>query len=90
MMTIKNLLPSIWNRETAPAWREEERSIFPLQREMNRIFDDFFRGWDLASPGAAKGRFVFFQPSIDVKHSEKEIFVKAELPGLDEKTSRSC
>lgn len=84
-MTIKNLLPSIWNRETAPAWREEERAFFPIQREMNRIFDDFFRGWDLASPGTAEGRFGFFQPSIDVKHSEKEIFVKAELPGLDEK-----
>jgi len=52
---------------------------------MNRIFDDFFSGWDLASPGTAEGRFDFFQPSIDVKHSEKEIFVKAELPGLAEK-----
>lgn len=85
MMTIKNLLPSIWNRETAPAWREEERSFFPLQREMNRIFDDFFRGWDVASSGTGEGRFGFFQPSIDVKQSEKEVVVKAELPGLDEK-----
>lgn len=84
-MTIKNLLPSIWNRETAPVWREEERSFFPLQREMNRIFDDFFRGWDLTPPGAAEGRFGFFQPSIDVKQNENEIAVKAELPGLDEK-----
>jgi HSP20 family protein len=84
MMTIKNLLPSIWNRETEPAGRMEER-MFPLQREMNRIFNDFFRGWDLDPPGGAEVRFGFFQPSIDVKQSEKEIVVRAELPGLDEK-----
>lgn len=84
-MAIKKLLPTIWNREIAPAWREEERSFFPLQREMNRIFDDFFRGWDVAPPGTGERRFGFFQPSIDVKQSDKEIAVKAELPGLDEK-----
>ncbi|MFH1079538.1 MAG: Hsp20/alpha crystallin family protein [Pseudomonadota bacterium] len=84
-MTIKNLLPSIWNRDAAPSGREEERSIFPLQREMNRIFDDFFRGWDVAPQGAAGSRFGFFQPAIDVKQSEEEIIVKAELPGLEEK-----
>jgi len=66
-MTMKNLLPSIWNRDTAPAGREEERLFFPLQREMNRIFDDFFRGWNVAPSGLAAGRFGFFQPSIDVK-----------------------
>jgi HSP20 family protein len=85
MMTMKNLLPSIWNRDSAPAGREEERLFFPLQREMNRIFDDFFRGWDVAPTGLEGSRFGFFQPSIDVKQSESEIVVKAELPGLDEK-----
>jgi HSP20 family protein len=84
-MTMKNLLPSIWNRETAPAGRKEERSLFPLQREMNRIFDDFFRGWDVAPSELPGGGFGFFQPSIDVKQGESEIVVKAELPGLDEK-----
>jgi HSP20 family protein len=84
-MTMKNLLPSIWNMDAAPAGREEERLFFPLQREMNRIFDDFFRGWDMAPSGITGERFGFFQPSIDVKQSASEIVVKAELPGLDEK-----
>jgi HSP20 family protein len=84
-MIIKNLLPSIWNRETAPAGREEDRFFSPLQREMNRVFDDFFRGWDATPARFAGDRFGFFQPSIDVKQSDKEIIVKAELPGLDEK-----
>jgi HSP20 family protein len=84
-MTIKNLLPSIWNRETAPSGREEDRFLSPLQQEMNRIFDDFFRGWDATPARFSEGRFGFFQPSIDVKQSEKEIVIKAELPGLDEK-----
>ncbi len=82
---MKNLLPSIWKRDSAPAGREEEPLFFTLQREMNRIFDDFWHGWDAAPSELAGGRFGFFLPSIDVRQSEREIVVKAELPGLDEK-----
>ena len=52
---------------------------------MNDLFDDFFRGFPLASAGALDDRFGSFYPSIDVKEGEKDIVVKAELPGLEEK-----
>jgi HSP20 family protein len=84
-MEIKNLVPSLWNRGNMPGRREESQPFFSLQREMNRIFDDFFQGWDVApfaGSGVHPGRF---HPSIDVKESEKEISVKVELPGLEEK-----
>ena len=84
-MEIKNLVPSLWNRGSLQPGREENHPFFSLQREMNRIFDDFFKGWDVepfAGPGARLGRFT---PSVDVKESAKEITVKAELPGLEEK-----
>jgi len=84
-MTIKNLVPSIWNRGVMRGGREEDSPLFPLQREINRMFDDFFRGWDEAPFGVADGKQGFFQPSIDVKESDKEITIKAELPGLEEK-----
>jgi HSP20 family protein len=84
-MTIKNLLPSIRNRDHVPVRGGEERPFSALQHEMNRIFDDFFRDWDEPPFGASASRFGIFQPSIDVKESDTEIVVYAELPGLEEK-----
>ena len=57
----------------------------PIQREMNRLFDDFFKGFDLAPSETFSDRFGKYSPSIDVKESDEEIIVTAELPGLDEK-----
>ena len=84
-MEIKNLVPSLWNRGSMPSRHEESHPFFPLQREMNRIFDDFFQGWDVAPFAGPSARLAAFHPSIDVKESDKEISVKAELPGLEEK-----
>ncbi len=84
-MEIKNLVPSLRNRGSMPSRREESQPFFSLQREMNRIFDDFFQGWDVAPFAGAAARLGQFHPSIDVRESEKEIRVKAELPGMDEK-----
>jgi HSP20 family protein len=84
-MNLKNLVPSIWNRGNVPVRREEEHPFSTLQHEMNRIFDDFFQGWDMAPARIAGGSFNVFQPSIDVKENDSEIVVLAELPGLEEK-----
>ena len=84
-MEIKNLVPSLWNSGNLPSRREEGHPFFSLQREMNRIFDDFFQGWDTAPFAGSSARLEQFHPSIDVRESEKEISVKAELPGLEEK-----
>jgi HSP20 family protein len=51
---------------------------------MNRMFDDFFRASDLAKFEEGEG-WEAFSPAIDVKQDEKEVTVKAELPGMDEK-----
>src|SRR5205807_1805425 len=54
--------------------------------EMNRLFDDFFRGFDLTPFGSDR----FFDraagwPNIEVSETDKEVNVTAEVPGLDEK-----
>lgn len=48
-----------------------------LQREVNRVFDQMFRGVPTPVGG--------FAPSIDVKETEEGLTVSAELPGLEEK-----
>ncbi len=81
---IRNLLPTIWRRSESPLRRAEENPILDLHREMNRMFDDFSRGSDL-SPFESERGWRAFTPSVDVREDEKEVTVKAELPGMDEK-----
>ena len=53
---------------------------------MNRLFDDAFRGFDVAPFGYGR---LFDQamgwPHIEVSETDKEVNVNAELPGLEEK-----
>lgn len=81
---IKNLLPTVWRRSESPIRQAEEHPLFALHREMNQMFDEFFRSFDL-SPFGGRKNFGAFSPSVDVQEDEKEVIVKAELPGLDEK-----
>lgn len=82
-------------RETTPAPRQE-RSGAPtpwyadpfesLRSEMNGLFDSFFgrgsilpRAWGGDTFGGAA------VPRVDVRETDKELTVEADLPGLDEK-----
>ena len=58
-----------------------------LHREMNRLFDDVFRGFDLRPFGSDRffERVGGYSPNVEVSETDKEIKVSAELPGLDEK-----
>lgn len=53
------------------------RAFTSLQREMDRLFDDFGRGFERSTPVAF--------PKIDVAESDSEVEVTAELPGLEQK-----
>ena len=80
-MRITDLVP--WTGSRAPARREEENdeSLYDVRREMNRLFDEFFRATDLM---AQSGRGRTFTPSVNVTESDEAIEVTAELPGMDE------
>jgi HSP20 family protein len=85
MMSVKDLVP--WNRGREVTVRREEVNPFlALHREMNRLFDDVFRGFDLAPFGFDRGfdRMIGW-PNIEVSDTDKEVKVTAELPGLEEK-----
>lgn len=80
-MRISNLLPVVQR----PAGRDDDHPFYSLQRQMNSLFHDFFTGFDIAPRGFASGASGAFMPSIDVKESDKEFTIRAELPGVEEK-----
>ncbi|WP_409720417.1 Hsp20/alpha crystallin family protein [Pseudorhodoplanes sp.] len=54
-----------------------------LQNDINRAFDNFWRGFDLLWPSTSS--WSISMPSVDLSETDKEIEVTAELPGMDEK-----
>jgi HSP20 family protein len=85
-MAIKDLIP--WNnrgREVGFQRAADVHPFFALHREMNRMFDDVFRGFDLAPLGPTRALDGLGWPQIDIDETEKEVRITAELPGLDEK-----
>ncbi|MDG4900986.1 MULTISPECIES: Hsp20/alpha crystallin family protein [unclassified Mesorhizobium] len=88
-MSVRDLIP--WGRnngnQVPSVFRDGERDPFlSLHREVNRLFDDVFRGFGsgLPSPGGVSA-FGAGWPSVEISDNEKEIKVAAEVPGLDEK-----
>jgi HSP20 family protein len=51
-----------------------------LQREVNRVFDDVFRGIGVGP--SDEGGHAMKAPRIDVDETEQEIRITAELPGV--------
>jgi HSP20 family protein len=49
-----------------------------LQREVNRVFDDVFRGFG----SRADDETAMAAPRIDIDESDQEIHISAELPGV--------
>ena len=60
--------------------RPETNMFGSLQREIDRLFDDFTR--TLGTHGSQGFNLV---PSIDVTENEKEIEISVEMPGLERK-----
>lgn len=88
-MSVRDLIP--WNRNEGnrvpSVFRDSERDPFlSLHREVNRLFDEVFRGLGSNLP-AFNGASTFGGgwPSVEISNGEKEIMVTAEVPGLEEK-----
>ncbi|GIX32244.1 MAG: heat-shock protein Hsp20 [Lysobacterales bacterium] len=63
-------------------FRDPWQGIRELQREMDRVFDQFFRG---GLPSAFPSEFGrgFFAPALDIAEDEKGYRIELELPGLE-------
>jgi HSP20 family protein len=78
-MNLRSLIPIGRSRDVA---RREYSPFWSLQREIDRLFDDFTRGFPTFST-AARGQELL--PAMDVMETDSEIELTAELPGLEEK-----
>jgi HSP20 family protein len=74
-----NLVPV--ERDLRPSRREGRFDT--LQREIDRVFDGFARGWPAFDPSFFAGHRGY--PSIDIAETESEIEVSCELPGIEQK-----
>jgi len=86
-MNMRDLIPWGRNQQTTPSrYRDEGDPFMTLHREMNRLFDDVFRGFDMAPFGTlgGMGRMAGW-PHVEVAETDKEVRISAELPGLDDK-----
>ena len=85
-MAMRDLIP--WGRQqsmTPTLFGEREWSpISSFRREMDRLFDDFSRSPGLSRLGEAGGMATSW-PSIDLKETDKELVVTAEVPGMTDK-----
>jgi HSP20 family protein len=78
-MPKKNLVST---KKHMPVKREEYNPLGLLRHEINSLFDNFFSGYEIEP---FTGRFGAFSPNVDVKESDRELRVSAELPGMEEK-----
>jgi HSP20 family protein len=77
-MNLKSLIPI--NRDRGVT-RMEGHPFSSLQREVDRLFDDFTRGFPAFGFGGTRD----LVPSVDVSETDKELLIAAELPGIEEK-----
>jgi len=85
-MAIRDLIP--WSRQDnrLPVDAQRGRAEHPLSslhREVDRLFDDVFRGFGMPSLAGFDRGLAW--PSVELGETEREIRITAELPGLDEK-----
>lgn len=81
MSLMTDLMP--WTRGRGnELQRATPDSFAGLQRQINRVFDDAWRDFDL--PMARLGREHMGWPSVELNDRDKELTLVAELPGMKE------
>lgn len=85
-MSIKDIVPKLGGRNKMPERRREVHGMESFQREMNRLFDEFFNDFGLApSFKDISGKDLAFSPKVNISENDKEVEVSVELPGMEEK-----
>jgi HSP20 family protein len=89
IMAFRDLIP--WSRQDnrlpVPVRAEQQQdaqmlSLLYFHREVNRLFDDVFRGFGVPAFGEADRGSAW--PRVELAETDKELRITAELPGLDE------
>jgi HSP20 family protein len=76
-MSMGDLIP--WRHRGSLSKSRERDPFFALHDQIDRVFDEFTRGFGLPSLSDRGGGW----PSVEVKEDDNRMCVEAELPGLD-------
>jgi HSP20 family protein len=86
-MAIRDLIP--WKNQQLATTGEAYDPFLTLHREMNRLFDDAFRGFgsfgNFGRVGSPLMEGQLSWPRIELGETEKAVTISAELPGMNEK-----
>jgi HSP20 family protein len=82
-MAYNWLVPRRRRERKVPVRQEEEQPLTLWQRDMDAMFDEFFRGFGLAPLTGSEQWGETFSPRVDVMDGETELKITAELPGVD-------
>ena len=96
-MNVRKLAPWNWVQDeernegrNVPASRtsqEYDNPLAQLHQEIDRIFDDTFRGLSFPSfdlPTGRLNRSGWLKPNVDIAASDKQYTITVEVPGVDE------
>ena len=86
-MSVRNfLIPRSRDNNPAPtSYRGDDMDPFlSLHRDVNRLFDEVFRGFDTPSIFGRMRTGSAAWPNVEMSETDKEILVTAEVPGLEE------
>lgn len=81
---MADLLPDTWRERSGLFRRDLEGYMAGVQRDMDRLFGEL-TGRFLTGMGDAERFMRKFVPTVNVSETDKEITVRAELPGLEAK-----
>lgn len=77
-MSLRDLAP--WRGNRGVTTRETVDPFRSFQREIDRLFNDFFQGWGV--PAEREAGQSTLMPSLDVRQSDKAYEISVELPGV--------
>jgi len=75
-MNMQSLIP--WTRRSPTTWHRDSDPFMTLHSEMNRLFDDVFRG--MSGDHTMMGTW----PRVDLTDAGDHVRVDAEVPGMTE------
>jgi len=91
-MELKKWSPWNWFRHEQGANLPETQNYLPVSRlhnEIDRMFDDFFRGSNLFSPLADRASLLdevaVLKPKLDIAENAENYTISVEVPGIEEK-----
>jgi HSP20 family protein len=83
-MPVRDLITRAAGKRGLPMRREDENPFYSLQREMNKLMENFF-GEGALGPALSDDFAGDFLPKVDLREEDQAFVVSAELPGMEEK-----